>query len=188
VAGLTKEIEAVQEDLLELTGAKFEVSSVVDEFRSRSLRPKWFLKCTDMNEARRIPHVNEVWKQEDGTAWLESLPLGDTIDWIEVAYGEEEAARSIDVNYSDFDTKAFQARFGAKYPLVFQRIQRYEEVARSVSKARRVHLELRKNGSKGIVVFAFAARIAEVDLKSLAKKMETNIEALKDAYGQAMQV
>ncbi len=184
----TKEIEMVQGVLSSLTGAKFDVSSAPDDFRGQSLHPKWFLKCNDINEARKTPYVNEAWRQEDGIMWLESLPLGDTIDWIEVAYGEEAAAASIDANYSDFGSKEFQKRFGREYPLVFQRIQRYEEVADGVSRSRKVHVELRKSGSKGIVVFAFAAKIAKPDVKSLAKKIEANVEALKEAFDQAMQV
>lgn len=184
----TKEIETVQAALSSLTGAKFDVSGPPDDFRGQSLRPKWFLKCNDMNEARSIPYVNEVWRQDDSTLWLESLPLGDTIDWIEVAYGEEAAAASIDVNYSDFGTKEFQNRFGREFPLVFQRIQRYEEVADAVSKSSKLHLELRKSGSKGIVVFTFAAKITKPEVKSLTMKVEASVGALKEAYGQAMQV
>jgi hypothetical protein len=184
----TKEIEAVQAVLSSLTGAKFDVSNAPEDFRGQSLRSKWFLKCNDMSEARNIPYVNEVWRQEDDAIWLESLPLGDTIDWIEVAYGEEAAAGSIDVNYSDFGSKEFQKRFGREFPLVYQRIQRYEEVADGVSKSRRVHLELRKSGSKGIVVFTFAAKVAKPDIKSLTRKIQASVDALKEAYAQAMQV
>lgn len=141
-----------------------------------------------MNVSRNIPFVNEVWRDEDDEIWLESLPLGDTIDWIEVAYGEEAAAMSIDVNYSDFGSKEFQKRFEREYPLVYQRIQRYEEVADGVSKSRKVNLELRKSGSKGIVVFTFAAKVTKPEIKSLTRKIESSVDALKEAYGQAMQV
>lgn len=183
-----KEIETVQEILSSLTATRFEITNVPDQFRNRSLQPKWFLKCSDMKRARVVPYLNEIWKQENGEIWLESLPLGDTIDWIEVAYGEESAAASIDVNYSEFDSKEFQARFDREYPLVYQRIQRYEEVADRVSREKKVHLNLRKSGSKGIVVFTFAAKIAKADSKTLAKKLGTGVDALKEAYAQAMQV
>ncbi len=188
MAPAVKEVEAVQEMLLSLTGTKFEATNVPDQLRNRSLQPKWFLKCNDMQQARVIPYLNEVWKEEEGAIWMESLPLGDTIDWIEVAYGEEAAAASIDVNYSEFGSKEFQARFGREYPLVYQRIQRYEEVADRVSRDKKAHLELRKSGSKGIVVFSFAVRIAKVDSKTLARKIGTSLNALKEAYAQAMQV
>lgn len=171
-----------------LIGTRFEATNIPDQFRNRSLQPKWFLKCDDMKQAKTTPYLNEVWKQEGGEIWLESLPLGDTIDWIEVAYGEESAAASIDVNYSEFDSKEFQARFGREYPLVYQRIQRYEEVADRVSRDKKVHLNLRKSGSKGIVVFTFAVEIAKMDSKMLAKKLVTSVDALKEAYTQAMQV
>jgi hypothetical protein len=188
LADVEKEAEAVREVLSSLTGAEFEVSNTPDDFRNQSLNPRWFVRCKDMKQARNIPYLNEAWKQSDGTIWLESLPLGDTIDWIEAAYGEESAAKSIDVNYSDFGSKKFQAEFGSEYPLVYQRIQTYEEVAGRVSKSQKVHVELRNSGSKGIVVFTYAARLTETDAKSLSKKLEASVEALKEAYTQAMQV
>lgn len=188
MAAMEKEAELVRQTLSNLTGAKFEVSNTPDDFRNQSINPRWFVKCTDITQARSIPHINEAWRQQDGTVWLESLPLGDTIDWIEAAYGEEAAAKSIDVNYSDFGSKTFQIEFGGEYPLVYQRIQTYDEVAGRVSKVRKVHVELRNSGSKGIVVFTFAAKLTDADPKSLGRKIEASVEALKEAYTEAMQV
>jgi hypothetical protein len=185
---MEKEAESVRETLSNLTGAKFEVSNTPDDFRNQSINPKWFVRCKEMVQARDIPYVNEAWKQQDGMIWLESLPLGDTIEWIEAAYGEEAAAKSIDANYSDFGSKKFQVEFGGEYPLVYQRIQTYDEVAARVSKLRKAHVELRNNGSKGIVVFTFAAKFTAADVKSLGEKIEANVEALKEAYTEAMRV
>jgi len=49
-------------------------------------------------------------------------------------------------------------------------------------------VELRNNGSKGIVVFTLGARLADSDIESLAKRIEANVDALKEAYTQAMSV
>jgi hypothetical protein len=182
-----KEAESVKEMLSKLVGSVFEVSNTPDDFQNQSIHPRWFLKCNDRSQANNTPYVNEAWKQPDGTVWLESAPLGDTIDWIEMAYGEEAAAKSIDVNYSDFVSKEFQETFGREYPLVYQRIQQYSEIATQVSSARKVQIELRNSGSKGIVVFTFAAKMKDVEAKSLEKKLSANVEALKDAYTQSMQ-
>jgi hypothetical protein len=183
-----KEVDAVRDILSRLTGASFQVTNTPDDFQNQSLHPIWFVKCTDPAQARTVPHVNEAWKQQDSSIWLESIPLGDTIEWIEVAYGDEAAARSLDVNYSDFATKEFQAKFGRDYPLVYQRIQTYAEVASRVSKARKVSIELRNSGSKGIVVFTFVTKISDPKSKMLSKKITAAVEAMKDAYAQAMQV
>lgn len=182
------EAEAVREVLSSITQVHFEVTNVPDDFQTQSLHARWFIQCLDTKEARAVPHVNKAWQQEDGSVWLESLPLGDTIDWIEVAYGEEAAARSLDTNYSDFGTKDFQAGFGNTFPLVYQRIQTYAEVASRISKEKKVHLELRNNGSKGIVVFTFVSKIGLHDSKTLSTKVEASVEALKEAYTRAMQV
>ena len=182
-----KEVDTVVEVLSRLTGASFVVADSSD-IQAKLPRPKWVVRCTDMRQGRRIPYVNEAWKQKDGSLWLASLPLGDTIDWIEVAYGEEAAARSLDVNYSDFGKKEFQSEFGREYPLVYQRILTYAEIATHVSKARNVNLELRNSGSKGIVVFSFASKIKVSDSSPLEKKIGRSVEALKEAYTQAMEI
>lgn len=183
-----KEPEIVRGMLSDITGVKFEITNTPDDFQNQSLNPIWFVKCVDPIQARSAPYVNEAWKQRDGSIWFETFPLGDTIDWIEVAYGEDAAARSLDLNYSDFGTKEFQSDFGGEYPLVYQRIQTYVEVANRISRARKIYLELRNNGSKGIVVFTFVTRIEDVNPNTLDKVVAAAVEALREAYTLAMQV
>jgi hypothetical protein len=181
-----KEANEVKDILSNLTGLRFEITNAPDDFRSRFIHPEWFLSCLDSKEAKKFPYVNEAWKDQDGGLWLESLALGDTIDWIEVAYGEDAAANSIDLDYTNFASEKFQAEFGARYPLVRQRIQSYEEIAEGVSKVRKVHLEVRNSGSKGIVVFTLVAKLS-MGTKSLDKRLEVSVAALREAYTQATQ-
>jgi hypothetical protein len=177
--------ETVREELVKLTGAKFAIANP-SESHPGYHNVEWFIRCTDI-KMREIAHVNSVWKEEKGPIWVESYPLGDTIEWIELAYGEEAAVNSLDTEYSDFQSKESQAEFSTLYPLVMRRILRYEDLAADISTRRKVHVELKKSGSKGIVVFTLAAKITDFDSKSLEKKLEMNIEALKEAFQLATQ-
>jgi len=180
------EVETVRKAIMKLTGAEFVIANP-SELHPGYHNLDWFIQRSDLRKLREVAHINSAWKERQGPVWIESSPLGDTVDWIESAYGDEAAANSLDTDYSDFQSKAFQAEFGALYPVVLRRIQRYADIVEDISKSRRVHLELRKSGSKGIVVFTLAARIGDVDSKTLEKKLETNIEALKEAFHLATQ-
>lgn len=167
----------------EATGSRFEIVQPHYEGQLPITDLQWFIRCRGLDDIKRTPYLNTVWKQRDGPITLESLAFGDTMDWIDSAYGDEEATRSLDMSY-DFSNDDFKAEFRRRYPLVYQRIQTYEAIAAEVSRRRRVTLELKKNGSKGIVTFTLAV-LLKADSKSLATRIKAAVEALKEAYQQA---
>ncbi len=178
--------EKTKELLSQFTAAPFHISEPHPDDPVRREAPDWFVSYTDASYVSKVPYVQRAWKSK-GEIILESTDLGDTIDWIESAYGEEAAAESLDINYSNFTNKEFQIDFAKRYPLIHQRIQTYETIAVGISRTQKVHLELGHSGSKGIVTFALRARF-RADSKSVAKQVEANVKALKDAYEQIMQV
>jgi hypothetical protein len=183
---VSDEAEVVKSLLSSITGAPFRISSPEADESFLKEKPIWFVWCPDAFYLDKMGHTQRAWRDSSGIV-LESAILGDTIDWLELAYGEEAAAKSLDMDFSNFSSKEFRVEFASEFPLVHQRIQTYEAIATEVSKNRRIHIELRHNGSKGIVVFTFAARF-EADSKSLTKKVEVNVEALREAYQQAAQI
>lgn len=92
---------------------------------------------------------------------MESLMLGDTFSWIESTYGEEAAVTSMDLNFSDFTSKEFQARFEKDYPLVQRRIQTYQGIVEQIATKYKLGMELRESGSKGIVVFSLVVKVVD---------------------------
>jgi hypothetical protein len=169
------------------TGARFETIQQFADSPSSVKDSEWFIRCRNREDIEKTPYLNSAWKAKDGPVWLESLALGDTMDWVESDYGPEAAADSIDLNYSDFSDKKFRAEFDRRYPLVERRIQSCELIAGEASKKHRVHLEVRGSGSKGIVVFTLAAQLTAQEPASLTKQVSAAIAALKDAYQQAIQ-
>ena len=179
------EREFVRETVSKETRARFEVVAPHPAFPPAVDRLEWFMRRRDKDEIAKAPYLNAVWKEKGVGIWLESLAVGDTIDWIELAYGDERAGESLDIDYSHFDEEPFQEDFKRKFPLVLGRIREYEQAAEEVSKRRKVRLELRRAGSKGMLVFTVAARVVVRKGASqavLGNALGKNVSALKAAY------
>ncbi len=175
----------VKEALLNSTGAHFEVVAPHPAFPLAVDSLEWFMRCRNRDEITEAPYLNAVWKEKGGRIWLESLAVGDTIDWIELAYGDEKATQSLDLDYSQFQDKSFQAEFSRRFPIVMGRIKEYEDVVAGISKKERVRMEIRRAGSKGMLVFTIAARVDRpkgAGPQSLRSAIERNVSAMKEAY------
>ena len=160
------EKETVRLAVEEATGVGFEVVPPHPAFPLPVDRVEWFMRCRNKDEIMKAPYLNVVWKERRAGIWLESLAVGDTVDWIELAYGDEKAGESLDLNYALFEDPAFLAEFKRKFPVVMARIREYELIVEAVSKKRGVRLEVRRAGTKGMLVFTVAASIKP--LKSAA--------------------
>jgi hypothetical protein len=179
------EQEFVKEALSKATGVHFEVVAPHPAFPLAVDKLEWFMRCRRGDEIAKAPYLNAVWKERGGRIWLESLAVGDTIDWIEMAYGEERAGDSLDLDYSRFDDPVFQAEFNRRFPIVMGRIREYEAVAAGISKRRRLTLEIRRAGSKGMLVFTIAALVVtprSATRESLRSAIRKNVSVLKQAY------
>jgi len=182
------EREQVRDLVSKLTGARFEVvpAAASDSFPIKDLQ--WFLRCRNQEDIQRTPYLNSVWKLRDGPIWLESLAIGDTFTWIGSAYGEEVAADTLDLNFSDFGDKGVSGQLESRFPNAYRRIRSSELVAADAGKRHHVHVELRSSGSKGIVVFTIAAQISAPKARTLSKQVGACIEALREAYQAATEL
>ena len=177
------EREFVMNLVEETTGVHFEVIEPHAGFPLPAERVEWFVRCRDKDEIAKAPYLNTVWKERRVGIWLESLALGDTIDWIEIAYGEDRVNQSLDIDYSRFEDASFRRDFEQKYPIVMERIKRYEAEVSRIAKKRRVHLELRRVGSKGMLIFSIATLVEKrATPASLGAAIVKNIAAMKEAY------
>lgn len=181
----TSEQEFVRQEVSKATGVSFEVVAPHPAFPLAVDHLDWFMRCRNKDEIAKVPYLNAVWKERGVGIWLESLAIGDTVDWIELAYGDQRASDSLDMDYSRFDDPSFQEDFKQKFPIVLGRIREYEQAAAETSKKRKVHLQIRRAGSKGFLVFTIAAlvespkRATPASLRSAIRK---NAFALREAY------
>ena len=187
----TSEQEFVRETVSNATGVRFEVVAPHPAFPLAAERLEWFMRCRNGEEIAKAPYLNAVWKERGVGIWLESLAVGDTVDWIELAYGDEKVGESLDIDYSRFDDPSFQQDFSQRFPIVMRRVREYEQVAADISSKRKVRLQIRRAGSRGILVFTVAAlvqspqRAAQASLRSAIKK---NVSALKETYQRISQL
>jgi hypothetical protein len=184
LGGGEEEVKFVMDLVSKATNARFEVVQPPPDHPLPIQNLEWFIRCRKLEDIEKTRYLNTVWKERNGPIWLESLAVGNTMSWIESAYGQESAMKSLDLDYSQFPSKEFQAQF----PLVCGRIGVYEEIAGRVSRERGAKIELRSNGSKGVVVFTLAAKIQEKDRGALSGEVLTNVEALRDAFAEALRL
>ncbi len=182
-----REKEFVRETVSEATGAHFEVVEPHPAFPLPVEKLEWFMRCRNKEEIAKTPYLNAVWKERGGGIWLESLAVGDTVDWIELAYGDEVADKSLDLDFSSMVDPKFREELGRRFPIVMGRIKAYEQTAARVGKKSKVHLELRRAGSKGMLVFTLAAVVKSpkgASTASLASAIRKSVSALKEAHEQ----
>ena len=183
----SSERDFVQKTVSEAAGVHFEVVAPHPAFPLAVDRLDWFMRCRNAEEIAKAPYLNVVWKEKRAGIWLESLAVGDTVDWIDLAYGEEQAGKSLDIDYSRLDDPAFKQEFSQRYPIVMGRIREYEEAAAVVAKKTKVRLEIRRAGSKGMLVFTVAAMIKVrkgASQRALGSAITKSVSALKEAYEQ----
>jgi hypothetical protein len=186
-AKTVSEEEFVRETLSETTGARFEVVPPHPAFPLAVDRLEWFMRVRNQEDITKAPYLNAAWKEKGVGIWLESLAVGDTVDWIEIAYGDEKAGESLDLDYSRFEDSSFQEGFRQRFPIVMDRIREYEQVAAEVSKTRRVRLQIRRAGSKGLLVFTVAALVQtprRASLATVGSAVRKSASAMKEAYQQ----
>ena len=179
------EQELVRETVSKATGVTFEIIPPHPAFPLPAETLDWFMRCRNKDEIGRAPYLNVAWKEKGDGIWLESLAVGDTVDWIELAYGDEKAGESLDIDYSRFKDPKFQEDFSQRFPIVTGRIGEYERTIEGVGKQRKVELELHRAGSKGILVFTVAGSIkGRMSAQSLQKAVGKTASAMKEAYEQ----
>lgn len=179
------EKEFVRQTLLELTGVHFDDVESHPAFPLATQNLEWYMRCRNRDEITLSPYLNAAWKDKDGSIWLESLAIGDTIDWIELAYGDERATQSLDLDYSRLDDPEFQAEFERRYPIVLNRIRDFERIVSDVSRKHKARLEMRRAGARGMLVFTIAAKLEGPETagqKALRSALEKNVSALREAH------
>jgi hypothetical protein len=184
------EAELVREVVSEVTRARFEVVSPPPGFPFPAKNLEWLVRCRKLPDINEVPYVNTVWRETKGPIWLESLALGDSVDWIGLAYGPEMADESLNLDYARMDESEFKAELGKRFPLVLERLEQYSEVAAKESARTKTRLEIRRAGSGGMIVFTLAARmkVGEPSRASLTREVKANIAALSAAYSQILKL
>jgi hypothetical protein len=173
----------VRDALFRITGMHFEIREPdrldLDHFGTA----RWFVTCREVTEARKIPYVNIAWADRDDVIWLESVEIGDTLEWIFQHYGDAGVARVKKMDLMDFPSVRAREELGNQFPKVIRRLEMYEEFLKNLSAKHGVQLEMRYQSSKETASVRLAAKItAENELRSVLSEIRRAVKALSEAY------
>ena len=146
-------------------------------------KARWFAVCREVTEARETPYVRIAWADRDNAIWLESVEIGDSLDWIYQHYGDAGVARVKKMNLMDFPSLRAREELGNQFPKVMRRLEKYEEFLKNPSAKYGVQLEMRYQSSKETTSFRLAAKLAAKDgVQSALSEIRRATEALSEAY------
>ena len=174
------EVEEVRYLVSLLSPARFEITDP-GRYPVRSENLKWFAWCPEITEMREDPYVNVAWGDKSGNVYFDSMPVGNTTSWVESAYGEEAACRSMDIDFGDF-SKA-RGEFERIFPLVGERITVYEKIVCDVSTERNVRLEIFYHGRKGRATLRLRGSLPA----GVRISIESTVDALVEAWGRILE-
>jgi len=171
------EIE-VRDALFRITGAHFEIKEP-----SHRSTARWLLVCREVTEARKIPYVNIARADRDNTIWLESVEIGDSLEWIYQHYGDAGVAKVKEMNFINFPSVRAREELGDRFPKVMRRLEMYEKFLKTSSEKHGSRLEMRYQGSKERISFRLAAKIiVDNEVQSALSKITQAVRALNEAY------
>jgi hypothetical protein len=172
-----------------MTGGSFVISTPQPDNHMNRGHPVWFATAPDAEEFDKTAYCQSAWRDNGGTIWLESTPIGNTSDWIEESYGEEAVFPITGMDLTHFSEARFREEFLKSFPDLKGRLGSCEAILDSVSKKHKTKLEIRFDGGKGLAFFYIDARVEAVpSMRLVIKRIENALKALKEAYDQMARV
>lgn len=174
----------VGDALLRITGIRFEIREPDPCDSDHFELARWFMVCREITEARKIPQVNVAWADRDNVIWLESVEIGDSLEWIYQHYGDVGVARVKEINLMGFQSLRTREELGYHFPKVMRRLQTYDKFLKNASeKHGMVPLEMRYQSGKERISFRLAAKIVTSSAgQSLFSEIRRGVGALSEAY------
>jgi hypothetical protein len=187
VAPVTEEAYSLRDIISKVTGVGYDVREALPDFPPPGNHASWYLLGREFRGPSGTPYASTVWEDRDGRVYLESMYIGNTTEWIGPTYGEAGVIRGLKIDYSVFDRA--RKSLAEMFPLVEERLDRYESILTNTSSKYHVNLRLRCDGGMGGATFFIVAKIEGKGLTA-EKKAETikqNVEALRAAWNEIAQ-
>jgi hypothetical protein len=184
ILDLDNHVETIRSSVSQFVGAEYEIMEARPGFPPFGEGYKWFMRCPFVEDMSKTAHANSLWENGRDEIWIESLPLGDTIRWVEVHYGEDATVKLHSMDLTNFGDKSVRKRLGEFFPIIYQSLEDYERILSDASRKSRVTLSMRYAGHKEIAVL-FAD--AKIDARGLG--LEAKLDAIKcnmTALGHAL--
>jgi len=177
--------EEIRQLVSELTKSTFKLTSS-DRYPVPSENVKWFMWCPEITEMREIPYLNVVWADKDDNIYLDSMPIGNTTNWVARDYGEKAAQDAMDLDFSDYPIAI--SKLEHSFPLVGSRISTLEEIVKEISAKTGLSIEVFHYGRKGRATLRLRGRVSAGDSSGSSSsldrmnKIRQSVDALKEAW------
>ncbi len=148
-----KELQLVREEMNKLTGATFDEQQPVKGFRPDGERLQWYLRCPYLEQVDQMYHANSIWKSSDGRICIQSMSLGNYLDWVERDYGEEGGIKAMGIDFAGFNHEDTKKLLAKEFPLVELRIAEYQRIAIDSSKNSGIPLRLSFDAKRNNVYY-----------------------------------
>lgn len=152
------EAETLGTMISNLSGTRYDIRKSLPDFPPHSDETGWYLLLT--GEISKVAHARTVWVDKEGRLLIESMSLGDTVEWIELEYGEEGAVAA--TNPGDSDLRLVRRYLAERFPLVDERLAAYQTILDDISLKRGISLAMRVQGTSLVATF-FMDGIVEVN-------------------------
>ncbi|HXW37274.1 MAG TPA: hypothetical protein VEJ36_05175 [Nitrososphaerales archaeon] len=162
--------------LTKFSGVNYDIGQPPGELQ---IDAEWFVWCPNLRTAAETSNVWAVWLDKRGDVNAVSPDLGDVTTWIEDSYGEEGAAKTVDLNLMTLDDVA--SKLGKDFPLLLNRLNSYERVVYDTATKTGTGMTLTGENYKGGYWFRLNVRIAQSKLETfgLGPWLERTLSALK---------
>lgn len=182
--GYAETCELIRDVLSRLTSASFKLTAPGSYPIARDT-VKWFMWCPEIVEMRENPYLSVVWADQDNL-YLDSMPLGNTVDWIEDAYGEDAIHELLQMDFTGLSGVEIQRILEGKFPLVSPRINAYLSISRDFASESKVDLGVTFRGRRGIVTYRLRVVIGarSLDSESIVDKIMLAVKTLREAWSR----
>ena len=180
---IPKEAFSLREIMMEATGARYEIREVLPEQPAASHREPWYLLEGEFRGPRGTGHASVVW-QNDSDIFIQSMYIGNTVEWIAPIYGEKGAIEASRVDYSDFPRA--RTILAEKFPEFEERLLAYERIVREISGKQKAVLSIQPVGERRVVTFLLLGQVHTRGLTAAEKlrAVKQTVEALKAAWNE----
>ncbi len=146
---MAQEVKVGQKKLIELTGARFKV--VKPRRDSPVWRDKlvWLIQSSDLQRLGETSYANTIWKDTDGIVSIDTVSIGDTLEWIETEYGEQACGEAIKMKFGQLTNGEDRQKFAERFPNADKRLRAYEAIVERVSATRSVDIIITREKSWG---------------------------------------
>jgi len=165
----------VADQLGRVTGLDFlpDRSSLDGEFGEKS---EWCLECK--RTGGHSPFLWRCWEDKEGSIWLESPQFIDVVESIKKRHKRTIFEKAKKFDFTEFGKEEVQKRFANDFSLPNGRIAIYRNYEEYVADKRGVDLNLRFEGSVGLLLLSYAIRLAKKDEPVSEDRLENAVETM----------